>query len=69
MARAKPNRSDALRSLHEIAEDLHAGGAIDKATMHEFELSRHSPVKPLSLEEIKDNLELPPMSKRPSQGG
>jgi putative transcriptional regulator len=42
--------SDALRSLHEIAEDLHAVGAIDKASMRRFDVSCLTPAEPLSPE-------------------
>ena len=35
-AAPKRYRSPALRSLHEAMEDLHAVGAIDKATMRDF---------------------------------
>lgn len=37
MARKKSYRSDALRSVHSAAKDLHAIGAIDKATMRRFD--------------------------------
>jgi putative transcriptional regulator len=33
----EPYRSDVLRSVHSAAEDLHAIGAIDKATMRYFD--------------------------------
>ena len=46
-------RSDALRSLHEVAEDLHDVGVIDKATMRHFDLSCLTPVEPLAPEAIK----------------
>ena len=39
MTGTKRYQSDALRSLHEVAKDLHAVGAIDKATMRDFDLS------------------------------
>ena len=41
-------RSAPLRSLHEVAKDLHAVGAIDKATMRDFDLSCLTPVEPPS---------------------
>jgi len=41
--RAKRYWSDALQSLHEVAEDLHDVGAIDKATMRHFDLSCLTP--------------------------
>jgi putative transcriptional regulator len=37
MARKSTHRSDALRSAHLAAQDLHAVGAIDKATMRRFD--------------------------------
>jgi hypothetical protein len=37
MARKRTYRSDVLRSAHLIAQDLHAVGAIGKATMREFD--------------------------------
>ncbi len=49
----KRHRSDALRSLHEIAGDLHAVGAIDKATMRRFDLACLTPVEALDPEAIK----------------
>lgn len=53
MTRTKRYRSDALRSLHEVAEDLHDVGAIDKATMRHFDLSCLTPVESLKPEAIK----------------
>jgi hypothetical protein len=41
----KSYRSAALRSLHEVAEDLHAVGGIEKATMRRFDLSCLTPVE------------------------
>ncbi len=46
-------RSDALQSLHEVAEDLHDVGVIDKATMRHFDLSCLTPVEPLDPEAIR----------------
>jgi putative transcriptional regulator len=40
-------RSDALRSLHKAAEDLHSVGAIDKQTMRSFDIACLTPVQPL----------------------
>lgn len=37
MAKKVSYRTDALRSVHLAAEDLHAIGAIDKATMRRFD--------------------------------
>ena len=53
MTRTKRYRSDALRSLHEVAEDLHDVGVIDKATMRHFDLTCLTPVEPLKPEAIK----------------
>ena len=53
MTQVKRYRSDALRSLHEVAEDLHDVGVIDKATMRHFDLSCLTPVEPLEPEAIK----------------
>jgi putative transcriptional regulator len=53
MTRTKRYRSDALRSLHEVAKDLHAVGAIDKATMRDFDLSCLTPAEPLAPEAIR----------------
>jgi putative transcriptional regulator len=52
MTQTKRYRSDALRSLHEVAKDLHAAGAIDKATMRDFDLSCLTPAEPLKPEAI-----------------
>jgi len=49
----KRYRSAALRSLHEAMGDLHAVGAIDKATMRDFDLGCLTPVEPLAPEAIK----------------
>jgi putative transcriptional regulator len=51
--RTKLYRSDALRSLHEAAEDLHAIKAIGKATMRRFDFACLTTVKPLEPQEIK----------------
>src|SRR5271165_2773708 len=53
MTHMKRYRSDALRSLHEVAQDLHDVGVIDKATMRHFDLSCLTPVEPLKPEAIK----------------
>ncbi len=53
MTRTKRFRSDALRSLHEVAEDLHNVGAIDKVTVRHFDLTCLTPVEPLKPEAIK----------------
>lgn len=59
----KSYRSDALRSLHEIAEDLHAVGAIDKATMRRFDVSCLTPAEPLAPDAIKKIREKANMSQ------
>jgi putative transcriptional regulator len=53
MTKAKRYRSDALRSLHEVAEDLHDVRVIDKATMRHFDLSCLTPVEALKPGAIK----------------
>lgn len=37
MSRKKTYRSDVFRSVHSVAEDLYAIGAIDKTTMRRFD--------------------------------
>ena len=39
MTTKKMYRSSALRSLHGAAKDLHEAGAIDKATMRDFDIA------------------------------
>jgi putative transcriptional regulator len=63
MTRTKRYRSDALRSLHEVAKDLHAVGVIDKATMRDFDLSCLTPAEPLAPEAIKQIREHSHMSQ------
>ena len=46
-------RSGPLRSLHLAATDLHEVGAIDKATMHRFDIACLTPVEPLKPEAIR----------------
>jgi putative transcriptional regulator len=53
ITKTKRYRSDALRSLHEVAKDLHDVGVIDKATMRHFDMSCLTPVTALKPEEIK----------------
>ena len=48
-----PYRSDALRSLHAVAEDLHAVEAIDKATMRRFDVACLTPAEALAPEAIR----------------
>ncbi len=49
----KRYRSDVFRSIHSIAEDLHSIGAIDKATMREFDRSCLTEIEPLEPEAIR----------------
>jgi putative transcriptional regulator len=63
MIRTKRYRSDALRSLREVAKDLHAVGAIDKATMRDFDLGCLTPIQPLTPEAIKHIREQSRMSQ------
>jgi putative transcriptional regulator len=63
MSKTKRYRSDALRSLHEVAKDLHEVGVIDKATMRHFDLSCLTPVETLKPEAIKDIRERSRMSQ------
>ena len=53
MTQTKRYHSPALRSLHEAMEDLHGVGAIDKATMRDFDLGCLTPAEPLAPEAIK----------------
>ncbi len=54
MARRKSDfRSDVLQSVHSVAEDLYAVGAIDKATMREFDRACLTAVDELAPAEIK----------------
>ncbi len=66
MTQPKRYRSKALRSLHEVAEDLHDVGVIDKATMRHFDLSCLTPVEILKPEAIKhireqSHIDAPPL--------
>jgi putative transcriptional regulator len=63
MTQPKRHRSPALRALHEAIEDLHAVGAIDKATMRDFDLHCLTPVKPLAPDAIKQIRERARMSQ------
>jgi putative transcriptional regulator len=46
-------RSDAMAAIHEMMEDLHDGGVIDKKTMRRFDHACLTPVRPLKPKEIK----------------
>jgi len=63
MTQTKRYRSDALRSLHLVAEDLHDVGVIDKATMRDFDLSCLTLVEPLQPEAITQIREKAHMSQ------
>ena len=56
-------RTDALRSLHEAAEDLLAVKAIDKNTMRRFDLGCLTPAKPITPEHIRRIRETAHMSQ------
>lgn len=53
MAKNESYRSDALRSVHRAAKDLHAIGAFDKATMRRFDKACLTDVEELDPEAIK----------------
>lgn len=59
----KTPASDLLGSIHAVAADLHAVGAIDKATMRRFDLSCLTPVEPLEPEAIRQIREASSMSQ------
>jgi putative transcriptional regulator len=52
-ANKRKYRSSPLRSLHLAAKDLHAIGAIDKATMRQFDVACLTPVGHLKPQAIK----------------
>ena len=49
----KKYKSDAMAAIHEMMEDLHIGGVIDKQTMRRFDDACLTPVRPLTPEEIR----------------
>ncbi|HEX4807778.1 MAG TPA: DNA-binding transcriptional regulator [Bryobacteraceae bacterium] len=49
----KQYRSPLMGSIHEIAEDLHSVGVMDKRTMREFDELCLTPVQPLKPSEIR----------------
>lgn len=53
MIRKRTHRGDTLRSAHLAAEDLHAIGAIDKATMRDFDRACLTEVEELEPEAIR----------------
>ena len=63
MTQTKRYRSPALQSLHEVMEDLHEVGAIDKATMRDFDLGCLTPVEKLAPEAIRQIREKAHMSQ------
>jgi putative transcriptional regulator len=63
MTQTKRYRSNALRSLHEVAEDLHSIGVIDKTTMRHFDLSCLTPIEALEPEAIRHIREKSHMSQ------
>lgn len=57
------HRSEALQSLRAAAEDLHAIGAIDKATMRRFDVSCLTPVETIGPDAIRQIRERAQMSQ------
>jgi len=53
MAKKRAYRSDVLRSAHLAAQDLHAFGVFDKATMRWFDRTCLTDVEELSAEAIR----------------
>lgn len=49
----KVYKSDAFAAIHEMAEDLHRSGQIDKRTMREFDEACLADAAPLAPEEIR----------------
>lgn len=49
----KQYRSALMASVHETAEGLHAAGAMDKRTLHEFDALCLTPVQALKPKEIR----------------
>ena len=50
---SKKYKGDAMAAIHEMMEDLHIGGVIDKQTMRRFDDACLTPVRPLTPEEIR----------------
>src|SRR3984893_18243190 len=50
---SKKYKSDATAAIHELMEDLHNGGVIDKQTMRRFDDACLTPIRPLKPKEIK----------------
>jgi putative transcriptional regulator len=49
----KKYKSEAMAAIHELMEDLHNGGIIDKQTMRRFDDACLTPIRPLKPKEIK----------------
>ena len=61
MASKGSYRSDALRSAHLAAKDLHAVGALDKATMRRFDkacLTQVEELDPARIRQIRDDAQM-----------
>jgi putative transcriptional regulator len=52
-AKTKIYESEAMAAVHEMMEDLHDAGSIDKRTMREFDEACPVPAPILSPDEIK----------------
>jgi putative transcriptional regulator len=50
---SKKYRSEAMAALHEVMQDLHDGGVVDKKTMRRFDEACLTPIRPLKPKEIK----------------
>jgi len=50
---SKKYKSEAMAAIHELMEDLHNGGVIDKQTMRRFDDACLTPIRPLKPKEIK----------------
>ena len=50
---SKKYKSDAMAAIHEMMEDLHVGGVIDKQTMRRFDDACLTPIRPLKPDEIR----------------
>ena len=53
MKKNKSYRSEASAAIHEMMEDIHEAGIIDKQTMREFDESCLTPVRNFSPEQIR----------------
>lgn len=50
---SKKYKSDAMAAIHEMMQDLHVGGVIDKQTMRRFDDACLTPMRLLKPKEIK----------------